>query len=50
MKENNESDKSRMITEYTKALEVEEADKLRGLIKGILNGANIPKLNGKSVE
>ena len=32
-----------MIAEYLKALEVEEVEKLRGLMNGILNRADIPK-------
>ena len=32
-----------MIAEYLKALEVEEVEKLRGLMNEILNGADIPK-------
>ena len=32
-----------MITEYLKALEVEEVDKLSGLMNVLLNGADIPK-------
>ena len=40
MKENKAADESGVIAEYLKALEVE---KLRGLINGILNGADIPK-------
>ena len=32
-----------MIVEYLKALEVEEVEKLRGLMNGLLNGADIPK-------
>ena len=32
-----------MIAEYLKALEVEDVEKLRGLMNGILNGAAIPK-------
>ena len=40
MKENKAADESGVIAEYLKALEVE---KLRGLMNGILNGADIPK-------
>ena len=40
MKENKAVDESGVIAEYMKALEVE---KLRGLMNGILNGADIPK-------
>ena len=40
MKENKAVDESGVIAEYLKALEVE---KLRGLMNGILNGADIPK-------
>ena len=43
MKENKAADESGVIAEYTKALEVEEVNKLRGLMNGILNGADIPK-------
>ena len=40
MKENKAADESGVIAEYLKTLEVE---KLRGLMNGILNGADIPK-------
>ena len=40
MKENKAEDESGVIAEYLKALEVE---KLRGLVNGILNRADIPK-------
>ena len=40
MKENKAANESGVIAEYLKALEVE---KLRGLMNGILNGADIPK-------
>ena len=40
MKENKAADESGVIAEYLKALDVE---KLRGLMNGILNGADIPK-------
>ena len=43
MKENKAADESGVIAEYIKALEVEEVEKLRGLMNGILNGADIPK-------
>ena len=43
MKENKPADESEVIAEHLKALEVEEVDKLRGLMNGILNGADIPK-------
>ena len=43
MKENKAADESGVIAEYLKALDVEEVEKLRGLINGILNGADIPK-------
>ena len=43
MKENKAADESGVIAEYLKALEVEEVEKLRGLMNGILNGADIPK-------
>ena len=39
MKENKAADESGVIAEYMKALEVEEVEKLRGL----MNGADIPK-------
>ena len=42
-KENKAADESGVIAEYLKALEVEEVEKLRGLMNGILNGADIPK-------
>ena len=44
MKENKAADESGVIAEYLKALEVEEVEKLRGLMNGILNGADIPKV------
>ena len=34
---------SGVIAEHRKAMEVEEVEKLRGLMNGILNGADIPK-------
>ena len=43
MKENKAADESGVIAEYLKALEVEEVEKLRGLMNGTLNGADIPK-------
>ena len=43
MKDNKAADESGVIVEYLKALEVEEVEKLRGLMNGILNGADIPK-------
>ena len=43
MKENKAADESGVIAEYLKVLEVEEVEKLRGLMNGILNGADIPK-------
>ena len=44
MKENKAADKSGVIAEYLKALEVEEVVKLRGLTNGgVLNGADILK-------
>ena len=43
MKENKATDESGVIVEYMKALEVEEIDKLRSLMNGILNGADIQK-------
>ena len=43
MKENKSADDSGVITEYLKALKVEEVDKLRGLMNVLLNGADIPK-------
>ena len=43
MKENKAADESGVIAEYLKALEVKEVEKLRGLMNGILNGADIPK-------
>ena len=42
MKENKDADESRVIAEYLKALEVEEVDKLRCLMNGILKGTDIP--------
>ena len=41
MKENKAEDESGVIAEYLNALEVEEVEKLRGLMNGILNGADI---------
>ena len=43
MKKNKAADESGVIAEYQKALEVEEVEKLRGLMNAILNGADIPK-------
>ena len=43
MKENKTADEIGVIAEYLKALEVEEVEKLRDLMNGILNGADIPK-------
>ena len=43
MKYNKAADESGVMSEYTKALEVEGVEKLRGLMNGILNGADIPK-------
>ena len=43
MIENKAADESGVIAEYLKALEVEVVEKLRGLMNGILNGADIPK-------
>ena len=43
MKENKAVDESGVIAENIKALEVEEVEKLRDLMNGILNGADIPK-------
>ena len=43
MKENTAADESGVSAEYLKALEVEDVEKLRGLMNGILNGADIPK-------
>ena len=43
MKKNKAADESGVIAEYLKALEVEEVETLRGLMNGILNGADIPK-------
>ena len=40
MKENKAADESGVIAEY---LEVEEVEKLRDMMNGILNGADIPK-------
>ena len=40
---NKMKDESGVIAEYLKALEVEEVEKLRGLMNGILNEADIPK-------
>ena len=42
IKENEPADESGVIAEYLKALEIEEVDTLRGLMNGILNGADIP--------
>ena len=43
MKENKAADESGVVAEYLQALDVEEVDKLRGLMNGILNGADISK-------
>ena len=43
MKENTAADESGVIAEYLKALEVEDVEKLRGLMNVMLNGADIPK-------
>ena len=43
MKENKAADERGVIAQYLKALEVEEVEKLRGLMNGILNGADIQK-------
>ena len=43
MNEKKVVDESGVIVEYLKALEVEEVEKLRGMMNGILNGADIPK-------
>ena len=43
MKENKAAVESGVIAVHMKALEVEEVDKLRGLMNRILNGADIPK-------
>ena len=43
MKENKAADESGVIAEYMKSMEVEEVEKLKGLMNGILNGADIPK-------
>ena len=40
LQENKAADETGVIAEYLKALEVE---KLRGLMNGILNGADVPK-------
>ena len=42
MKVNKAADESGVIAEYRNALEVEEVEKQRGLLNGILNGADIP--------
>ena len=43
MKENKAEDESGVIAVYLKALEIEEVYNLRGLVNGILTGADIPK-------
>ena len=43
MKENKAAGESGVIAEYMNALEIEEVEKLRGLINGILNRTDIPK-------
>ena len=43
MKDNKAAYESGVIAEYLKAPEVEEVEKLRSLMNGILNGADIPK-------
>ena len=47
MKENKTTDESNVISEYLKALKVEDVDKLRGLMDSIINGAAIPKKEWK---
>ena len=41
--ENKAADECGVFAKYLKALEVEEVDKLSGLMNGILIGADIPK-------
>ena len=41
MKENKAADESGVIAEYPKELELEEVEKLRGLMNGILNGTDM---------
>ena len=43
MKESKAAVESGVIAEYLQALEIEEVEKLRGLMNGILNGSDIPK-------
>ena len=43
MKGNKAADESGVIAEHLKALELEEVEKLRGLMNGILNRVDIPK-------
>ena len=43
MKENKATNESGVIAEYIKSLDVEDIDKLRGLMNSILNGRAIPK-------
>ena len=43
MKENKTANEIGVLAAYKKALEVDEVEKLRGLMNGILNGVDIPK-------
>ena len=43
LKDKKAADESGVIAEYLKALEVEEVEKLRGMMNGIFNGAYIQK-------
>ena len=43
MKNNKAADGNGGIAEYLKAMDVKEVEKLRDLMNGILNGADIPK-------
>ena len=42
MKENKAAYESAVIAEYPKTLEVEEVEKQRGFMNGILSGADLP--------
>ena len=48
MKENKAADESGVIAEYLKALEVKQVEKQRGLMNGILNGADIHRVERES--
>ena len=43
IKEKKAADENGVISQYMKALKLQEVEKLRGLMAGILNGADFPK-------